>query len=149
MRNYLIIGSILLGSALLSACGNEHAFSSPITTCKAVTQVLAANKTVVWYGERQTEQKGVQLQVTVDFALQDQAANQVSQAVCVYGLSSQDMDYRNAMGEYANTPTRMLINGRAIPSNDLVQAVNRVTADVINAVSQNAAQQLNQLNGQK
>ena len=86
----------------------------------------------------------MQLQVTVDFALQDQAANQVSQAVCVYGLSSQDMDYRNAMGEYANTPTSMSINGRAIPSNDLVQAVNRVTADVINAVSQAAVQHLNQ-----
>ncbi|MEN9501818.1 MAG: hypothetical protein RI964_1103 [Pseudomonadota bacterium] len=149
MRNYLTIFGVLTSLSLLSACGNQHALSSPITTCKAVTQVLAGNKTVLWHGERQTEQKGEQLQVTLDFSLADQPPNAVSQAVCVYGLSSQDMDYRNAMGEYANTPTRMLINGRAIPSNDLVQAVNRVTADVINAVSQNAAQQLNQLNGQK
>ena len=144
MRNYLTIFGVLTSLSLLSACGNQHALSSPITTCKAVTQVLAGNKTVLWYGEHQTEQKGVQLQVTVDFALQGQAANQVSQAVCVYGLSSQDMDYRNAMGEYANTPTSMSINGRAIPSNDLVQAVNRVTADVLNAVSQAAVQRLNQ-----
>ncbi len=56
------------------------------------------------------------------------------------------MDYRNAMGEYANTPTSMMINGMPIPSNDLVQAVNRATADTANAIGQEAIQKLN---GQK
>lgn len=130
----------------LTACSGGHDLDSPIKTCKAVTAALAGGKGVVWHGEQQTEQKGVQLQVTLDFALEDQPAGEVSQSVCIYGLSSEDMDYRNAMGEYANTPTQMMINGMPIPENDLVQAVNRATADTAQKLGQEAMQKLN---GQK
>ena len=134
MRKIFQLGCLMGISGLLVACGNDHAFSSPLTTCKAVTQVLAANKRVIFQGEQQTEQKGEQLQVALSFYLEGQSPNQLSQAICIYGLSSQDMDYRNAMGEYANTPTKMLINGSPIPARDIVQAVNRITADGINAI---------------
>lgn len=142
MRKFISIA--VLG--LVAGCNGGHALDSPIKTCKAVTQVLAGDKPAIWHGEQQTEEKGVQLQVTLDFALTGQAEGQISKAICIYDLSSQDMDYRNAMGEYANTPTRMLVNGQAIPSNDLVQAVNRATADTANALGQQAIQKLN---GQK
>lgn len=139
----LVIATIL---GIMAGCSGGHNLDSPIKTCKAVTAVLAGDKGVVWHGEQQTEQKGVQLQVTLDFSLVGQPQGEVSQAVCIYGLSSQDMDYRNAMGEYANTPTQMMINGQPIPSNDLVQAVNRATADAANAMGQEALQKIN---GQK
>lgn len=133
-------------ASILTGCSGGHNLDSPIKTCKAVTAVLAGDKSVVWHGEQQTEQKGVQLQVMLDFSLADQPQGQVSQAVCIYGLSSQDMDYRNAMGEYANTPNQMLINGQAIPSNDLVQAVNRATANTAQEIGQEVLQKIN---GQK
>lgn len=139
----LVIATIL---GIMAGCSGGHNLDSPIKTCKAVTAVLAGDKGVVWHGEQQAEQKGVQLQVTLDFSLVGQPQGEVSQAVCIYGLSSQDMDYRNAMGEYANTPTQMMINGMPIPSNDLVQAVNRATADTANAMGQEALQKIN---GQK
>lgn len=136
MRKFVSI--TLLG--LLAGCGGGHSLDSPVNTCKSVTQALAGNQAVVWHGEQQSEQKGSHLQVTLDFALGGQAAGEVSQAVCIYGLSSQDMDYRNAMGEYTNTPTRMLINGRAIPEMDLVQAVNLATGRAANEVGQQAVE---------
>jgi hypothetical protein len=142
MRKWLAISMM----GVLTACSGGHNLDSPLKTCKAVTAVLAGNKAVVWQGEQQTEQKGVQLQVTLDFSLEGQPQGEVSQAVCIYGLSSQDMDYRNAMGEYANTPTQMMVNGMPIPSNDLVQAVNRATADTAQAIGQEA---LHKLNGQR
>ena len=94
----------------IAGCTGGHALDNPIKTCKAVTVVLAGDRAVVWHAEKQTEQPGVQLQVTLDFSLVGQAQGEVSQAVCNYGLSSQDMDYRNAMGEYANTPTTMPVS---------------------------------------
>jgi hypothetical protein len=120
----------------LVACSGEHALDNPIKTCKTVTTVLAGDKGVIWQGEKQMEQKGVQLQVTLDFILVGQAPGEVSQAVCVFGQSSQDMDVRNTLGEYANTPTSMMINGMPIPTNDLVQAVNRATANTANSILQ-------------
>jgi hypothetical protein len=123
---------------ILAGCSGGHALDSPINTCKAVTVALAGNKGVLWQGEKQMEQKGVQLQVSLDFALVGQAPGEVSQAVCIYGLSSQDMDVRNTLGEYANTPTSMMINGMPIPTNDLVQAVNRATVDTANSIMQDA-----------
>lgn len=133
-------------AGILAGCSGGHNLDSPIKTCKAVTAVLAGDKAVIWQGEQQTEQKGVHLQVTLDFSLAGQPPGEVSKAVCIYGLSSQDMDYRNAMGEYANTPSQMLVNGQPIPSNDLVQAVNRATADTAKAIGQEALQKIN---GQK
>ena len=120
---------MVLSLLAIAGCTGGHALDNPIKTCKAVTVVLAGDRAVVWHAEKQTEQPGVQRQVTLDFSLVGQAQGEVSQAVCNYGLSSQDMDYRNAMGEYANTPTTMLINGMPILSRDLVQAVNRATAE--------------------
>lgn len=123
-----------VGLLLLGACSGGHSLDNPIKTCKAVTATLAGGKGIIWHAEKQTEQKGVQLQVTLDFALVGQPAGELSQSVCVYGLSSQDMDYRNAMGEYANTPTSMMINGMPIPTNDLVQAVNRATVESVQEI---------------
>ncbi|HRJ52482.1 MAG TPA: hypothetical protein PLE99_06930 [Candidatus Thiothrix moscowensis] len=128
--------AISLTVGLLSACSGGHNLDNPIKTCKAITTVLAGDKSVVWHAEKQTEQQGSQLQVTLDFSLVGEPQGEVSQAVCIYAQSSQDMDYRNAMGEYANTPTSMLINGMPIPANDLVQAVNRATADTVHQVIQ-------------
>lgn len=130
MRNLAAISVF----GVLMGCSGGHALDDPMKTCKAVTVALAGEKGVVWQGEKQMEQKGVQLQVSLDFSLVGQAPGEVSQAVCIYGLSSQDMDVRNAFGEYANTPTSMLINGMPVPSNDLVQAVNRATVDVAKQV---------------
>jgi hypothetical protein len=121
---------------LLTGCSGGHALDNPVKTCKAVTIALASDSGVVWHGEKQTEQKGVQLQVALDFTLVGQPAGDVSQSVCIYGLSSQDMDYRNTMGEYANTPTSMMINGMPVPENDLVQAVNKATADAARGLIQ-------------
>ncbi|WMP17548.1 hypothetical protein [Thiothrix lacustris] len=128
---------------MLAGCSGGHGLDSPLKTCKAVTAALAGNKAVVWKEEQQTEQKGVQLQVTLEFILEGQPDTDVSQAVCVYGLSSTDMDYRNTMGEYTNTPTSMMINGMPIPASDLVQAVNRATADTAQGIGQDALQKLN------
>lgn len=135
--------AIVAIAGVITGCSGGHNLDSPIKTCKAVTAVLAGGKGVVWQGEQQTEQKGVQLQVTLDFSLAGQPPGEVSQAVCIYGLSSPEMDYRNAMGEYANTPTAMMINGLPIPSSDLVQAVNRAAADTAQGIGQEAIQKLN------
>ncbi|OQX04800.1 MAG: hypothetical protein BWK73_35225 [Thiothrix lacustris] len=143
MRKWIIV--VITG--ILSACTGEHNLDSPLKTCKAVTVALAGDKQVVWHSEQQTEQTGVQLQVTLEFALEGQPGNEVSQAVCIYGLSSPDTDYRNAMGEYANTPTEMIINGMAIPASDLVQAINRATADTAKAIGQKAVEQINEKSG--
>lgn len=137
MRKVLSVAVI----SVLVGCSGGHNLDSPLKTCKAVTNALAGGKGVVWQAEQQSEQQGVQLQVTLEFTLEGQAANETSQAVCIYGLSSPDMDYRNAMGEYANTPTSMMINGMPIPSSDLMQAVNRATADTAAAMGQKALQQ--------
>jgi len=139
MRKWIIVAV----TGILSACTGGHNLDSPLKTCKAVTVALAGDKGVVWHREQQTEQTGVQLQVTLEFALEGQPGNAVSQAVCIYGLSSPDMDYRNAMGEYANTPTEMMINGMAIPASDLVQAINLATADTAKAIGQKAVEQIN------
>lgn len=120
---------MVLGLLVIAGCTGGHALDNPIKTCKAVTVVLAGERAVIWHAEKQTEQPGVQLQVTLDFSLAGQAPDQVSQVVCNYGLSSDNMDYRNTMGEYANTPTSLFINGMPVLSNDLVQAINRATAD--------------------
>lgn len=143
MRKWMIVAI----TGILSACTGGHNLDSPLKTCKAVTVALAGDKGVVWHSEQQTEQKGVQLQVTLEFALEGQPGNEASQAVCIYGLSSPDMDYRNAMGEYANTPTEMMINGMAIPTGDLVQAVNRATADTAKAMGQKAVETINEKSG--
>ncbi|MFN3786745.1 MAG: hypothetical protein ACK4RS_07885, partial [Thiothrix sp.] len=123
MQKWLIFTAV---AGVFTGCSG-HNLDSPLKTCRTVTAVLAGNKAVIWHGERQTEQTGVQLQVILDFRLEDQPETQLSQAVCVYGLSSQDMDYRNAMGEYVNVPTKLFINGRPIPDQDLMQAINRAT----------------------
>lgn len=143
MRKLVVLTSVFM----LASCSGGHGLDSPIKTCKAVTSVLAGDKSVVWHGEKQTEQTGVQLQVTLDFALVGQADGEISQAVCIYGLSSPDMDYRNAMGEYANTPTAMMINGMSIPDSDLVQAVNRATADTAQGIGQEALDKINEKSG--
>lgn len=119
----------LLGLTLgiLAGCSGGHPLDDPIKTCKAVTLALTGDS--VWHSEIQTEQKGVQLQVTLDFTVAGAAPGEMSQAVCIYGLSSQDMDYRNAMGEYANTPTSMVINGMPVPRDALMQAIDRATLD--------------------
>ena len=121
----------LLGLLTLSGCGS-HALDTPVKTCKAVLQVLAGNRAIEFQRDFQTEEKAEQLDVILDFVLQGE--NMTSQAICTYGLSSQDMDNRNAMGEYANTPTRMTINGKLIASRDLVQAVNRATAETVGLI---------------
>ncbi len=139
MRRLVIVSLV----SVLAGCSGGHGLDSPLKTCKAVTVALAGDKTVVWQSEQQTEQKGIQLQVTLNFNLADQHGDEVSQAVCIYGLSSPDMDYRNTMGEYANTPTTMMINGATIPANDLVQAVNRATADTAQGMGQEALHKLN------
>lgn len=139
MRRLVIVTIV----GVLAGCSGGHGLDSPLKTCKAVTVALAGNKAVVWQAEQQSEQKGVQWQVTLDFILEGQPATDVSQAVCIYGLSSPDMDYRNTMGEYANTPTSMMINGMPIPPSDLVQAVNRATADTAQGIGQDALQKLN------
>lgn len=123
MYKLLALGSLLL----LGACSGGHSLENPVETCKSVTLAMAGDKGIIWHGEQQTERQGVQLQVTLDFVLVGQTDNKVSRSVCIYGLSSQDMDYRNAVGEYANTPTSMMINGMPIPANDLAQAVNKAT----------------------
>lgn len=138
MRN----GVVLLTIAGLAACSG-HNLDTPIKTCKAVMGTLAAGKELVWHGERQEEQKDVQLVVTLEFRFADQPADQVSQAVCIYGLSSPDLDYRLAMGEYSNVPTKMLVNGKPIPDWDLVQAINRATVDTAKAIGQETWQKLN------
>lgn len=139
MQKWLMLA---VSTGLFAGCSG-HNLDSPLKTCKTVTAVLAGNKAVIWHGEKQTEQSGVQLQVTLDFRLEDQPESQLSQAVCIYGLSSQDMDYRNAMGEYANVPTKLLINGQPIPERDLVQAINRATADTAKTLGEEALQKLN------
>ncbi|UJS22931.1 hypothetical protein [Thiothrix winogradskyi] len=142
MRKWMVVAI----TGILSACTGGHNLDSPLKTCKAVTVALAGDKGVVWHSEQQTEQKGVQLQITLEFALEGQG-NEVSQAVCIYGLSSPDTDYRNAMGEYANTPTQMMINGMAIPAGDLVQAINRATADTAKDIGQKAVDKINEKSG--
>lgn len=139
MQKWLIL-AVLTG--LFAGCSG-HNLDSPIKTCKTVTAVLAGNKAVIWHGEQQTEQSGVQLQVTLDFRLEDQPETQLSQAVCIYGLSSENMDYRISMGEYSNVPTKLLINGQPIPDMDLVQAINRATVDTAKAIGQETLQKLN------
>lgn len=128
--------AIFLLAGMLGACSGSHNLGDPVKTCKAVTVALAGGKGIVWHSDKQNEQKGEQMQVTLDFSLVGQTQGEVSQAVCIYGLSSQDMDYRNTFGEYANTPTAMLINGVPVPANDLVQAVNRATVDTAKEVAQ-------------
>lgn len=128
--------AIMLLISILAGCSGGHDLANPIKTCKAVTTALAGNRGIIWHSEKQSEQKGEQMQVTLEFSLVGQAQGDVSQAVCVYGLSSHDMDYRNTFGEYTNTPTGMTINGAAVPENDLFQAVNRATVDAANKVMQ-------------
>lgn len=140
MRKWILV----VMTVIVTACTGGHHLDSPLKTCKAVTVALAGGKGVVWHHEQQTEQQGVQLQVTLEFALEGQAADAVSQAVCIYGLSSGDPDYRNAMGEYTNVPTQMLINGMAIPASDLMQAINRATADTAKIIGQKAVQTINE-----
>ena len=129
IRNSLLL--LMLG--MMAGCGN-HGLSTAMHSCKTIIESLAGNQIPVWQGEQQTEQKGVQWQITLDFTLQGQPPAAVSQAICIYGLSSQDMDYRNTMGEYANTPQRILINGSPIPERDLMQAINLATATTAKAV---------------
>ena len=128
--------AIMLSAGMMFGCSGGHDLDNPVKTCKAVTVALAGDKGVVWHSERQTEQAGEQMQVTLDFSLVGQTQGEVSQAVCIYGLSSHDMDYRNTYGEYTNTPTGMMINGMPIPENDLFQAVNRATVDAADKVLQ-------------
>ncbi len=139
-KGWLLLSlSILSG---LSACG-KHDLSTPIKTCRSVMQALAGNQVIIWHGEQQTEQRGDQLIVNLDFKLQGQGPNDISKAVCTYGLSSQDADYRNAMGDYENVPSQLLINGKPIPRRDLAQAVNLATANTLNTMGQEAIQRGN------
>lgn len=128
--------AIILVTGMLVACSGGHNLDNPVKTCKAVTVALSGDKGIVWHAEKQTEQKGVQMQVILDFSLVGQEQGAVSQAVCTYGLSSQDMDYRNTFGEYANTPTGMTINGTPVPGNNLMQAVNRATVNTAKEVAE-------------
>lgn len=141
MRRSIII-SVCLG--VLTAC-DGHNLDSAINTCKSVTEALAGDMVIVWQGERETEQAGEEKRVTLDFSLQGHEQAPISQAVCVYGLSSEDMDYRTAFGEYENAPSRMLVNGRPIPQGDLIQAVNLATANAAKAIGERAVQRSHEI----
>lgn len=139
-KGWLLLSGML--SLLNAACGN-HELSTPIKTCRSVMQALAGNQIIVWHGEQQTEQKANQLVVNLNFKLQGQGPDAISMAQCIYGSSSQDADYRNTFGEYENTPSQLMINGKPIPRRDLMQAVNLATANTLNTLSQEAIQRGN------
>ena len=126
----------MLLAGILVGCSGGHDLDNPVKTCRSVAMALAGDKGIIWHSEKQTEQAGEHRQVTLEFSLVGQAQGEVSQAVCIYGLSSHDMDYRNTFGEYTNTPTGMMINGVPVPETDLFQAVNRATVDTANKVIQ-------------
>lgn len=144
----LITIAVVLGS--LTACG-QHGLDSPISTCKSVTTALAGGQELVWHKELQTEKSGEEIRVTLEVSLAGQAQTGVAQVVCIYGPNSDDMDYNNAFGDYANTPTTLLINGQPVPQGDLMQAVNLATVNTAKAISQDVAARtqdaLNRFNG--
>lgn len=148
MHHRIIMSVVVLGT--LTACGG-HGLDSPLSTCKSVTHALAGGHDLVWHKESQTEKSGEEIRVTLELSLAGQEQAGVSQVVCIYGPNSDDMDYNSMFGEYANTPSTMLINGQPVPTSDLMQAVNLATLNTAKAISADVAARtqaaLNRLNG--
>ena len=123
MHKILLLSSL----CLLTACSGDN-LDTPIKTCKSVAFVLLGAQ--VPANAQETQQQTDETQtVTLNFQLSDEKKN--IKAICTYKKAAVGEDSGvELFGQFEHVPSKMTINGQAVPQRALFDAINQATVNV-------------------
>ncbi len=122
MHKILLLSSL----CLLTACSGDN-LDTPIKTCKSVAFVLLGAQVPANVQETQQQTDEIQT-VTLNFQLSDEKKN--IKAICTYKKAPVGEDSGvELFGQFERVPSKMTINGQAVPQRALFDAINQATVN--------------------
>lgn len=114
---------------LLSACSSETNLQH-VPFCQALTaNLLGSPRDIAWQDTRKEMHGYDDLKVNLTFHA---PGKEDMRAVCFYEYTAPDetaLTLANPLSGYATSPYKMTLNGRPVPNQDLVNAMNHVMRD--------------------
>ncbi|MCK5918858.1 MAG: hypothetical protein KAG34_10545 [Cocleimonas sp.] len=138
---------LLSGLCLLAACSGDN-LDTPIKTCKSISSVLLGSDIPATVQETQQQTDETQT-VTLNFQLSDEKKN--IKTICTYKTAATGEESGvELFGKFERVPSKMTINGQAVPQRALFDAINKATLNAGRQVAKDVNQKgLDMMNNTK